>query len=186
MNEDQIWNKLEEVQKEYYSSHPKHFFFGKNAQKLECAKQVSEQLEIDALIKRTVFIVLGSNVIFYDYTVFKTFVHDTNYTLVYTHFISLIRGLLETHDTFEIHCNLKSFSISAFHRYYSMIAMTIDENQLFTANMSKLVIYHTPNIMEKMTQLLNNNIRMFVERVEYVSKDNSDSRIASLFTTSSS
>lgn len=182
MNEDenQIRNKLEDVQKGYYSKHPKTYFF-KNAQKMECAKQVSEQMDIDCLITRTVFIVPGTKVIYYDYTVFKTFIHNTNYMLLYTHFISLIKKLIQEHGTFEIHCNLKTFSISACHRYYSMITNAIDENHLFTVNMSKLVIYHTPYIMENITQLFSKHISKFVDRVEYVSKEQSDHRISSLF-----
>ena len=171
--------KIELVQQEYYSSHPKNFFF-KKTQKMECAKRVSEQMDLEQLIQRAVFIVSESNVIFYDYPLFKTFVHDNNYLLVYSHFISLVHVLVKEYGSFEIHCNMKSFSISACHRYYSMIATTIDENQLFTANMTKLIIYHTPNIMEKLTQLLHNNIRKFVDRVEYVSKEESDGRISSL------
>lgn len=171
--------KIEKVQQEYYSSHPKNFFF-KNAQKMECAKRVSEQMDSEQLIHRTVFIVPESNVIFYDYPLFKTFVHDNNYILVYSHFISLVNILMNEYGSFEIHCNMKSFSISSCHRYYSMIATTIDENQLFTVNMTKLIIYHTPNIMEKLTQLLQYNIRNFIDRVEYVSKDESEGRISSL------
>ena len=67
-----------------------------------------------------------------------------------------------------------------------MITTSIDENQLFTTNMTKLVIYHTPYIMENITQMLSKNICKFVDRVEYVSKEDSDRRISSLFASNAS
>lgn len=171
--------EIQKTQSDYYTTHTKNKIF-KNAQKNECANYVSSTISLDQMIKCTAFNVPNTNIIYYNYLVFKTYGTDENAPLLYNHILNVINGILSTYDSFEFHVNLKSFSVSACHRYHTMISGSVDSNQIFTEKLSKLVIYHTPFIIDQITRLLYHSVKSFIHKIEYV-KDTSDTRIAELF-----
>ena len=172
--------QMEDAKAKFYEKNPKKLIF-KNKQKLECAQTVTEEFDLNKMIACTAFIVPNTNIIYYNYLVFKIYGNESNQREVYTHFRGLICTLLETYETFEVHVNLKTFTISACQRYYKMITSSFDENTLLTDKMSKLVIYHTPNIVDQLTKLLYSTIRTILPKTEYYYKDSSDARINALF-----
>ena len=171
----QIQNK----QKDYYSIHTKNTVF-KNAQKNACANHIADSISLDQMMKCTVYIVPNTNKIYYNYLVFKTYGTEENAHLLYKHIIDVIHTILLTYDSFEFHINLKSFSVSACHRYHTMIAGSVDCNQIFTEKLSKLVIYNTPFIIDQITRLLYQSVKTFIHKTEYV-REKSEERIAALF-----
>lgn len=180
-NQDQIsyFERIKNAQEQYYEKHKRNHVF-KNAQKIECAKYVSQQMEVERLIQYTVVIVPNTNIIYYNYLIFKTYGSEETHLQLYTHMTNLITHVLQTYDTFELHFNLKTFSISACQRYRALIMSSFDDNQVFTEKMSKLVVYHTPSIVEQITRILYNSVKDLLHKVEYVKTD-SDARIAQLF-----
>lgn len=174
------YKQLEGARTKFYEKNPKHMVF-KNKQKLECAQTVTEEFDLNKMIACTAFIVPNRNIIYYNYLVFKIYGNETNQREVYTHFRGLICTLLEKYETFEVHVNLKSFTISACQRYYKMITSSFDENTILTEKMSKLVVYHTPSIVDQITTLLYSTIKNVLPKTEYYYKDSSDSKINLLF-----
>lgn len=179
--EDRInyYTEMQKTKDKFYESHKKHTVF-KNTQKLQCAQHVSDQLDLNKMIQCTAFIVPNTNVIYYNYMVFKTYGNDNNHLIVYDYVVNLISRILEEYKTFEFHINLKSFTISACQRYYNMICSSFDDNKFFTEKMSKMVVYHTPNIVDQLTKLLYNSIKDVIHKVEYCHKE-SEERIKVLF-----
>ena len=171
--------KIQEKQNEYYNNHTKKMIF-KHAQKSECANYVTTSTQIEDLIESTAFIVPRTNIVYFNYVVFKTYGNPENAKHLYKHIISLIESILSTYESFEFHVNLKSFSVSACQRYYSMIVNSVETNQIFTEKLGKLIIYHTPFIIDQITGLLYNSVKTFLHKTEYV-KDKSDERITQLF-----
>lgn len=171
--------RIKETEQKYYSKHSKNVIF-KNSQKSDCASFVTNEMDLQRMIDCTAFIVPDTNIIYYNYLVFKTYGNEENHIHLYTHLTQLITTVLHKYNTFEFHINLKTFSVSACQRYYNMIVGSIDDNMIFTEKMTKIVIYHTPFIIDQINKLLYNSIRTFVDKVEYVKKD-SDLRINKLF-----
>lgn len=184
LNEDkekeEYFKRIKETQEQYYEKHQKNHIF-KNAQKIECAQYVAQQMELQKLIQYTAVIVPNTNIIYYNYLVFKTYGSELTHLPLYSHMTQLIQQILKTYDSFEIHFNLKTFTISACQRYRALIMSSFDDNQVFTEKMSKLVVYHTPNIIEQMTRLLYSSVKHLLHKVEYVKSSDSDARIAILF-----
>lgn len=172
-------SKIKETQQQYYEKHQKNLIF-KNAQKLDCAHFVSQNADVQKMIQCTAFIVPNTNILYYNYLVFKTFANDSTYLSLHEYVTSLIAQILQTYETFEFHINMKTFSVTACQRYYSLITSSIDDNLIFTERMSKIVVYHTPFIIDQITKILYNSVRTFIHKVEYV-RENSDERIAQLF-----
>jgi len=176
----EYYTQLEEAKAKFYEKNRKNLFF-KNKQKLECAQTMTDEFDLNKMISCTAFIVPNTNIIYYNYLVFKLYGHESNQKEVYAHFIGLIRSILEKYETYEVHVNLKTFTVSACQRYFKMITSSFDENTFLTEKMSKLVIYNTPSIVDQLTTLLYASIRSILPKTEYYYKDISDARINTLF-----
>lgn len=176
---DDYFKKLEGARTKFYEQNGKNLVF-KNKQKLECAQTVTSEFDLQKMIECTAFIVPNRNIVYYNYLVFKIYGNESNRVEVYSHIMGLITSVLEKYDTFEVHVNLKSFTISACHRYYKMISSSFDENTLLTDKMSKLVIYNTPHLLDQITSILYSTVKAVLPKTEYYYKD-SQTRINSLF-----
>lgn len=179
MESGDIMTKVKETQDKYYDSHAKHRVF-KNNQKLDCAKFVSNAIDLEKMIQCTAFIIPNTNIIYYNYQIFKTFGNEDTHIPLYNHVTSLISKILETYEKFEFHINMKTFTISACQRYHKLITNSFDENTLLTDNMEKLVVYHTPHVIDQITRLLYSSVKPLLHKVEYV-REESESRINNLF-----
>ena len=62
-----------------------------------------------------------------------------------------------------------------------MIQVAFDENIMFSEKMSRVVLYYTPHFIELITTMFYKSIQPFINRVEYVSKDNSEKEMKNLF-----
>jgi hypothetical protein len=180
---EQYVQEIESTKAKYYQEHNKNRFF-KNSQKLECATSISQEMDIQKMIKCTVFQVPDTNILYYNYLVFKTYANGQVTPILYQYVVALVDKVLKEYSSFEFHVNLKSFTISAAQRYYSIICSVFDDNTAFTGKMTRLVIYHTPSVINNIRQLLYNSIKDIVDKVEYFYKD-SDTHIAKLFDISS-
>ena len=180
---EQYVQEIESTKVKYYQEHNKNRFF-KNSQKLDCASNISQQMDIHKMIQCTVFQIPNTNILYYNYLVFKTYANDQVTPILYQYVVALVDKVLKEYSSFEFHVNLKSFTISAAQRYYNIICSVFDENTSFTGQMTKLVIYHTPSVINNIRQLLYNSIKDIVDKVEYCYKD-SDVEIAKLFDISS-
>lgn len=172
-------SRIQKTQNEFYNNQAKKNIF-KQAQKSECANYVTTNIQLENLIESTAFIVPNTNIVYFNYLVFKTYGNPENAKPLYSYIIALIETILSTYDSYEFHVNLKSFSVSACQRYYSMIVSSIDSNTIFTEKLNKLVLYHTPFIIDQITGLLYNSIKPFIHKTEYV-KEKSEERISQLF-----
>lgn len=175
----QYYDEIQKVKDNYYDSHKKNCLF-KNAQKLDCAQHVSNNLDLQKMIQCTAFIIPNTNKIYYNYMVFKTYGNESNHLILYEYVTGLISKILENYETFEFHVNLKTFTISACQRYYGMITSTFDDNKFFTNLMGKLFVYNTPSIVDQVNRLLYHSIKDILPKVEYFHKD-SDEKIKVLF-----
>lgn len=176
---NEFLSKIQTAQKEFYNNQAKKSVF-KNAQKTECAHYVTSNVKLEHLIESTAFIVPNTNIVYFNYIVFKTYGSPENAKPIYAHITALIETILKTYDSYEFHVNLKTFSVSACHRYYSMIVSSLESNSIFTDNLNKLVLYHTPFVIDQVTAMLYKTIKPFLNRIEYV-KEKSEERIAQLF-----
>jgi len=173
--------KIQNTQNDFYKIQTKHKLF-KSAQKTDCTNFVNASVRLEPLIECTVFIVPNTNILFFNYIVFKTYGNLENCSPLYTHIVKLVETILSTYESFEFHVNMKSFSVSACQRYSHLICSSVDTNQIFTEKLSKLVVYHTPFIIDQITRMLYNSVKTFIHKAEYVSKDNSEERISQLLT----
>ena len=153
---DNLLNNIEQFKNTYYADNKKNVFFKKN-QKLELASKISEQFDIDILIQQTIHIVHDTNRIYINYPLFKVFANPDNYRKIIDHVLACFKCCLDRYGDFECHFNLSSFTISAAKRYRDIIEMFCKEclksETRYGQKVTKLIIYHSPGMIENMTNL---------------------------------
>jgi hypothetical protein len=157
LEENDILNKIKEIQDNYYSKNKKNTIF-KNKQKLDCANAVCSAIPIEYLISQTIYTIPNTNNIFVDYTIFKLFANTDNFNEIITSICEILKNCIDSFNTFELFINLDSFTISALERYKIVIKEFIDRcvssNTKFSENMNNLYICNVPKAFDSIIKTL--------------------------------
>lgn len=152
----EISDKIKNIKENFMSSRANLSIF-KTTNKLNCAKTVSANIDIQELIKHTIFIIPNTNKIYVDYILFKTYAHDQIYDTLIQYVIHLFNICIESHNLFEIHIDLNTFSISAAQRYKPAIQKFCNECLSNHANMMSYLnifrIYNTPSMIDSISAI---------------------------------
>jgi hypothetical protein len=177
--EEEVKSRITDIHNNFYSTHVRKFMF-KNSQKIECAEQVTQNIDVELLIKNTVFIFSDTNKIFFNYSMFKTYANPSVYVIMIKYILTLFDTCVQKYNKFQIHVDLNTFSISAAHRYKSAIEMFCSEflssnnRSAVYENLEKFYLYNTPSMIDNISMILspfiNDDVR---SKIEYVSKRDS-------------
>jgi hypothetical protein len=153
-----LLNEIQKLYDEFYNAQPKNILF-KDAQKLKCANTITQQMEIDTLIKNTFYTIQSTNHIFVDYTIFKLYASPDIYTRCVIYLISLFSDAIEKYGAFEVHLNLDTFTIASTNRYKDIINIFLNSclsnNTKFTEKLNKMHIYNIPVVFDNIKKMLN-------------------------------
>lgn len=175
------FSQINDAQNKFYKQTPKNNIF-KRAQKINCAEYVVSEMNLEKMIECAIFIIPNTNIIFYNYLVLKTFANQTVHLLLYEYTLHLIQEILKKYQSFEFHANLKSFTISAFQRYFTVITTFLDDStEEISSKMSKIVIYNTPKVIDQMTMLLMKTVNNIGGKITF-HREESDTIIDGLLT----
>lgn len=165
-HENEIVNKIKEIQDDYYSKNKKNTIF-KNKQKLDCANAVCNAIPIDYLISQTIYTIPNTNKIFLDYTIFKLFANTDNFNQIIDYIFMAIKNCVESFSTFEIFINLDTFTVSALERYKIVIKDFIDKcvssNTRYSENIINLYICNVPKTFDAIIKTM----KPFIEKQVY-------------------
>jgi len=177
-----LLQQLENYKKNYYSENSKNIFL-KKKQKIECAQVVSSQFNIEELISKTVYLIKDTNKVYIDYPIFKMYAHPSIYQKIIEHTQNILDECIHKYDYFEVHVNLKSFTISAAERYRQIIQdfydAALSKNTVYYVKLYKIYVYYTPSAIGDIAKLLLQP--EILPKVNTYSKDISDSKIRDLF-----
>ena len=184
LSNSKLLQQLENYKNNYYSENSKNIFL-KNKQKIECAEVVSSQCNIEELISKTVYLIKDTNKVYIDYPIFKMYAHPSIYQRIIEHTQNILDECIHKYDCFEVHVNLKSFTISAAERYRQIIQdfyeAALSKNTVYYVKMNKIYVYYTPSAIGDIAKLLLQP--EILPKVHTYSKDVSDSKIRDLFYT---
>lgn len=176
---------VKEKQDEYYIAHSKSFLF-KNKQKNHCADEMTQHFKISDLIRTTIYQIPETNIVFFDYPLFKTYATPSIYETIIQTILELFTGIINSHGSYQIHANMDTFSMSASHRYGDIIRdfcnKCLTSETRFADYMEKFCIYNTPAVMKNISKLFNPLINENVKkRIELIDKKESEPRLKQLF-----
>ena len=183
-NNETILQKMNEVQNNFYSSNQKNTFF-KKSQKIDCAKEVCNNIDVNEMIAKTIYVIPGTNKIYMDYTIFKLFAHPEIFDLIIQHIINTCRYLVTYYGSLEAYINLDSFSVSAAERYRGLIQKycnnCLHENTDFAILLTKLNILNTPSVIEMIVKIIKPVIdKSVVNKVVFHKKNEESNNIIKL------
>jgi hypothetical protein len=160
-HENDLINKIKELQESYYSKNKKNLFFKKN-QKLECATEVCSAFPLEYLISQTIYAI--QNKIFIDYTIFKLFANKNNFNEFVDKVFIILEQSFKSFENFELYINLESFTVTALERYKEVIKEFIDKchlyNTRYSDNIINLYICNVPNTFDAIIKA----IKPFMEK----------------------
>ncbi len=150
MSTNEFKNRLDKIKTDYYSINKPSIF--KKNQKVECAKSITTQISLTHLLNNTAYILNGTNKVYFDYTVFKTYATPEIFPHVVNHIKQLNIQAIQMHGSFETQVNWATYTISAHERYKDIfrlfsLAHTDDCIYDFSALLTKFNVYNTPTIM---------------------------------------
>jgi hypothetical protein len=185
MEKDDVIDRAEQLRRDFYAKQSKNLFF-KTKQKMELAAAISNSMNIEELIQRTIYIVKDTNKVFLDYTVFKTYAHPSNYDAIVKYILSLLTFCIDRFGSFEVHVNMETFSVSACHRYKTVIETYINEcmnqNTPFSEKLTIMRLYNIPSIIDNIQKMLSPLIFEEVKRkIDFRDKKESSALLADLF-----
>ena len=163
--EPMLDEKIKNLQELYYANNNKNIFF-KNKQKIDCATLVCDNIPIETLLSNTIYTIDNSNQVFVDYTIFKLFATPKNFEIITNSIISTLQERIDNYDSFQLHINLSTFTVSALERYKTMIKYFCDKclssNTRYSKKMDKTFIYNPPNSFDAIVKTLKPFIDPFV------------------------
>ena len=161
-----ILNEIQQYQEKYYQSEGKNRFF-KKTQKMDCAKKISEQFDLNTLIINTIYEIPNTNKLLFDYTVFKLYATPDNYETIIQYTLALFEYMLSKHASIEMNVILDTFTISAAERYQSVIQMFCNKcmtsNTRYSQYITQMNLYYTPVMIDSIRALL----RPFIDNDMY-------------------
>ena len=149
--------QLAAYKQKYYDSNKKNTFF-KKSQKMDCAKEVSQNFSLQQLLDNSVYVVENTNYIYIDYPLIKQYLCPDTYDTISDHILKLNTSILEKNKFFNIRVDLKTFSVTAAQRYSDLIKRfcslylntTDDSNSI-----ERIEILNRPAIMEVLFKMFN-------------------------------
>jgi hypothetical protein len=150
-------SKVEHLKDEYYDKNGKNVIF-KKSQKTDCAKEISNNIDIDLLINNTMFNVPNTNKIYFSYEMFKLYANHDNYEKIQKHLLDLVQICIYNYSNFELHMNINSFSVSACERHkkfvLSLTQQCLQEKKNYSYLLTKFYVYYTPNTVSNIIQIV--------------------------------
>lgn len=177
---EQLIKNISKLQDQYYEHNQKNAFF-KSTQKMECAKQVVQNMDVQQLIQHSFFLITNTNRIFFDYPLFKTFACAEVYEAFTTHSYKVLFDCISQNSSFEMHVNMNSFTISAFERLRKLIERFFTESPLISDKLTYVYIYYTPSVIEQINKIIKMFIAHISYKIVYFSKAESEQKLKMLF-----
>ena len=182
-SQENILENIAKLQEEYYLNNQKNLFFKKN-QKTECANIIANNIDKKTLFNKTLFVIPEKSIIYFDYTVFKTYMTVELFDEFLEYEYNLTHEWVKSISSYELHLNIQSLSISAFERYRIFIEKVLSKYPPISptaVKMSKLHVYYTPSIIEQILRFLSPFIQHLREKIVFYSKENSVEYLEELF-----
>lgn len=176
-------NEIENKQNEFYKNTNKNFLF-KKTQKQECAKYICNNINLDVLLNNTFMQIPNTNKIYFNYLLFKTFANPENYNLCLNYIINVISNCISIYGNYEMHINIKSFTVSAMERYKSVIIKYLEmlgTDTTFSEQLVTIFVYNIPHVFDIIKQMVRPFISKIVhEKIKIIPPEISDSEIEKL------
>jgi hypothetical protein len=156
MNNDLV-EHINKIRKHYASSNSKGMGLS-NKYKIDCAKMVLNEIDINTLLESTILVIPDSHQLFFDYLIFKSFIIPDLYETIISYTINKIVACIQKYGKIEIHVNLNTLSVSSFTRYTQCIISytkrLYSDVPNFPESLVAMHLYNIPSCIDSIAQLI--------------------------------
>jgi hypothetical protein len=160
---EDIMTRINRLKEQYFEINKKNSFF-KKSQKLDCAKFIANNMDLNELIEKTVFMIPNTKIIYIDYPIFKYFANEDNYERIVQYIINLFDYAIKYYGNYIAYLNLDSFTVSSTERYIPAVKIfcniCLSKNNIYMGYIDKFFILNRPAVMEAIITV----VKPFVER----------------------
>ena len=154
---ENIEQQIASLRSNYYSENKKNIFF-KNSQKQDFAKTITQNIDVQLLMAKSVYILENSDIVYIDYPILKTFLCEDIYEVCIQFLLNKYLEVINKYTKYSVHVNLQGFSVSAAQRYQKGIMLFTERcnasNAKFPELLEKMVIINTPSVIEAIQKML--------------------------------
>lgn len=171
---DDLLEKIQKAKQEYYSENQKNLVF-KNKQKIECATQVVQQIDMNLVFEKILSV--EENRIIFNYPLFKLVANPSIYLGLANRTFFITGEILKSYPSYDIIVNVLGITMSAIERYKDFVKVISMEGlrngNNFLKSLGKVYIENPPSFAEagyKIVQPFLDNI--ITERIIIIPKTN--------------
>lgn len=177
-------NKINALKEEFYSNNKKNTFF-KNKQKLEYAKTVSNNIDLETLLKSTFLTSDKINVILFQYPIFKNYANYDNIMSILQYFVNLVNDKISKFNEYSLFANLDTYSATAHERFKGMYTMLFEldnkNSVIFNNKLHSLIVFNSPHILSSLNSFFSSYVTNdVINKVTLVSKKDTEDRVEKL------
>jgi len=177
-------NKINALKDEFYNNNKKKRIF-KNKQKLEYAKTVSNNIDLEILLKNTFLTSDKINVILFQYPIFKNYANYDNIMEILNYFVNLVNDKISRFNEYRLFVNLDTYSATAHERFKDMYTMLFEidnENSvIFNDKLHSIIIFNSPHILSSLNSFFSGFVTNdVIEKVSLVTKKDTEDRVEKL------
>ena len=155
---ENIKDKIQSVQDTYYQQNNKNIFF-KKSQKKDCANKVIDEIGLNNLIEKTIYYQEGTNVIWLNYPVFKTFVTDDVCDKLTNYLIELLKYGKKYYNKVDIKVNLDGLTITGLERYKNVVEHSMNRlSDKYDSIIETCILINAPSFTGQLISLFSNII----------------------------
>lgn len=147
-------------------------------------KDLTDVLQFKILVSNAVFILPNTNAIYINYSVFNSFAVLSKYDVALFHFFNLIDDVLKDFSTYQLHINLKTFTVSAIEKYHNLIFLIYKKGfyDAYINYIETICVYHCPSVFETLKNVFITifNIKDYTMEPILYSKKESDELLCQL------
>ena len=150
-----ILEKINTLKNEYYSENKKNTFF-KNGQKFDCANVIVQQMDKTVLFAG--ILRAEDNLLFFNYSVFKTVIHPAIYMDFIHYIFQLNETILQKYENYDVVIDLKGLTMTGVERYKDFISTLSLEGQRngknFLQRLGKIIVVNPPFMIANVGKIL--------------------------------
>jgi len=176
MDNQNIQENIHHLQNQYYQTHSKNRIF-KSKQKQECATMITQNINIETLFRHTLYIIHSKSAVYFDYTIFKTFIYPENFNVFLQYIDRSTTPWINECETYELHLNMQGLTISGFERFRGLIDRLFQQLPPMSYKMKNIYIYYTPSVVDTIMRVMHPFISHYIDRIVLYSKAESEQKL---------
>lgn len=148
----ELKERIINIHDQFYTENKKNSIFT-TEQKRNCREKIIENISQKEIMDAIVYIVPDTNIIMFDYNIFKKTINPGEYDELIEHIFNIYNDMLSKYSQVEIYADLKGLTITSAEKNFSLLGKMYEKigNPNYFQQIQKLHIFNCPSCMNNPT-----------------------------------